>query len=491
MAPDGQTGAKAAIAATGSTAATGRITPKVSVRLRDATASADIYARCAVGGDMPDPLVALALGTLLVGTEAFFTVLSVLNLRHETAAVEREADWIREELAIDDPERIVDYHRAKTGVSLLKQWTILALVLLVLFSGLFADAVAGVQSLGLSTLLEGGVFVAGTLLVVRLTGIPFDLVDTFVVEEVFDFNERSLRLWTRDFLLGTAVLLVLAVPLAVAIFWIVETVPYWPVAAWALVMTFQVAMLVLKPRVIDPLFYDFERVETGELRAAVEDVFDRAGFACEQIYEMDYSSRSSHSNAYFVGFGRTKRVVLFDTLVEDMSVPEVQSVLAHELAHWKRGHIWKFVALSAVQLGVLFAIAGSLVGAAWLYAPFAVPETAYVGILLALLWLLPLTRLLSPLENHFSLRFEREADTFAAETVGGETMAGALATLAAENLATLFPHDLYETFHYSHPPIPERMRNVREIGGGGKDSPDAAGSETTGPGGTDGTGAGG
>jgi STE24 endopeptidase len=233
-------------------------------------------------------------------------------------------------------------------------------------------------------------------------------------------------------------------------------------------------MQVLKPRVIDPLFYDFEQIDGGELREAVDDVFERAGFACEQVYEMDYSSRSSHSSAYFVGFGRTKRVVLFDTLVEDMSIPEIQSVLAHELAHWKKGHIWKFVGLAALRFGVVFAVLGYLVGAEWLYAPAWAPETAYAGLMVAFLWVMPFQRLTAPLDNALSLRFERQADAFAAETVGGERMASALANLAAENLASLFPHPWYERFHHDHPPIPERMRRVREIGGGGEATDESA-----------------
>ena len=429
---------------------------------------------------MSDLLVALALPALLVGTEAFFTWLEVVNLRHESTMVDREADWIRSELGVEEPRRIVDYHRVKTGVGLLRQWTLLALVLVVLYSGLYADLVTTVQILNFYPGVEEAVYVAVVLLALRVAGAPFDLVDTFVVEETFEFNEQSVGLWVRDFLLGTAVTLVLAVPLALAVFWVVGNVPYWPVAAWGLVMAVQLAMLVLKPRVIDPLFYDFEKVEEGSLREAVDDVFERAGFACEQIYEMDASTRSSHSNAYFVGFGRTKRVVLFDTLVDSMTVPEVQSVLAHELAHWKRGHIWKFVALAGLQLALVFALLGYLVEAGWILAPFDAPATAYALLTVAALWVLPLTRLLAPLQNFFSLRYEREADAFAAETVGGATMANALGNLAAENLAGLFPHSLYETFHHSHPPIPERMRAVRDVaggpqGGGAQEEPAGAG----------------
>ncbi len=409
-------------------------------------------------------LVAVGFAVLLVGTEAFFTALSVLNLRHEEATVEAEQDWVTEELGIDDTGELLDYNRASTGLGLLKQWVTLLVVLLVLFSGVFADAVAALQATGWPILVQTAVFFGGVVVAARAFDVPFDLVDTFVVEEIWGFNNQSPTLWARDLVVGTVLALAIAVSLLSAVVWFVGSVPYWPAAGWALFVGFVLAMQVLKPRVIDPLFYDFTAVDEGELREAVDAVFERAGFACEQVYEMDYSSRSGHSNAYFVGFGRTKRVVLFDTLIEDMSVEAVQSVLAHELAHWKEGHIWKFIGLAAVRFAVVFAVLGYLVGAQWLYAPAWVPETTYAGLALAILVVAPFQRFTSPLDNYLSLAYEREADAFAAETVGGDAMADALSNLAAENLASLFPHPWYETFHYNHPPIPERMRRVREIG---------------------------
>jgi STE24 endopeptidase len=412
---------------------------------------------------MSGTLVAAGLVVLLVGTEAFFTLLSVLNLRHEERTVDAEREWVRRELGVDDPDDLLDYHRLKTGLSLLRSWVGLGVLLLVLFAGLFGDVVTALDAAIASPLAQGAAFVAGGVVAVRLFGVPFDLVDTFVVEELFGFNNQSPRLWLRDFLVQTAVSLVLVVPLAVAVLWVVEAVPLWPAAAWALLVGVSLAMLVVKPRVIDPLFYEFTRVEEGPLRTAVDEVFERAGFTCEQVYEMDASRRSSHSNAYFVGFGRTKRVVLFDTLVESMDEAEIQSVLAHELAHWKKAHIWKFVGLFAARFAIVFAVLGYLVGANWLYAPFDVPQLPYVGLTLAVLWVAPVNRLTSPVNNFLSLRFEREADAYAVEVIDGESMAGALTALAADNLATLFPHPWYETFHYDHPPIPERVRYVREL----------------------------
>jgi STE24 endopeptidase len=408
-------------------------------------------------------LVAVGLAALLVGTEAFFTALSVLNLRHEEEAVEAEREWVREELGIEDTEALLDYNRASTGLSLLKQWVTLLVVLLVLFSGTLAAVVRALEATGWPVLAQAAVFFAGVVVAAQLFDVPFDLVNTFVVEEIWGFNNQSLTLWARDLVLGTVLGVVIAVPLLTAVVWFVGSVPYWPAAGWALFVGFALVMQVLKPRVIDPLFYDFTKIEEGELREAVDDVFERAGFACEQVYEMDYSSRSGHSNAYFTGFGRTKRVVLFDTLIEDMSIEEVQSVLAHELAHWKEGHIWKFIGLAAVRFAVVFAVLGYLVGAGWLSAPAWMPGATYAVLAVAFLVVAPFQRLTSPLDNYLSLAYEREADAFAAETVGGDAMADALANLAAENLASLFPHPWYETFHYNHPPIPERMRRMREF----------------------------
>jgi STE24 endopeptidase len=399
---------------------------------------------------------------LLAGTEAFFTLLSVLNLRHQERTVEAEREWVVEELGIDDPERALAYERVSTGVGTLQSWVTLGVLLLVLFSGVFGEVAATLTGLD-SVLLETAVFVGGVVLVARLVGVPFDLVKTFVVEEVYGFNERSLGLWLRDWLLQTVVSTALVVPLGVAVVWFVTTVPVWPAAAWALAVGTIIAFTVLKPRVIDPLFYDFEPLGDGDLKTAVDEVFDAAGYRTEQVYEMNASTRTGHSNAYFVGFGPAKRVVLYDTLVDGMDTAAIQSVLAHELAHWREGHIWKFVGFAALRLAVVFVALGALVASGVVYLPVAAPQTPYVGLFLGALVLAPLNRLTSPLENYVSLQYERDADAYAVEVTGGAAMARALSTLAADNLSVPFPHPWYETFHYDHPPIPERIRRVRDL----------------------------
>ncbi|MFB6354538.1 MAG: M48 family metallopeptidase [Halobacteriales archaeon] len=412
-------------------------------------------------------LRSVAFLAVLVGTEAFFTWLEVVNLRYGERRLAERADWVSERLDVDDPGRLADYQRARTGLGTLGTWVLLGVGVLVLVSGLFADAVSALQHVGIGPIGRGAVFFAGVAVSGYLVSLPFDAVETFVVEELFGFNEQSVRLFLRDATLQLAISAVLAGLVGGALVGVVRAVPrWWAVAGALLFLGFSLAMQVVYPRVIAPLFYDFEPIESGDLREAVDDVFDRAGFTCEQVYEMDASRRSRHSNAYFVGFGRTKRVVLFDTLVEQMTLPELQSVLAHELAHWQESHVWKLLAAGVVQVGVLLGVAQVLLASGWLAGLFGVPPGATAAeLFLALLLVYPLNRWLAPVTNRLSLAFERTADDFAVETTAVAPMVDALTTLVGENLSNPFLHPWYEAFHASHPPVPERIRRLEERAG--------------------------
>ena len=399
---------------------------------------------------------------LVVGTTGFFVALAVLDVRHAERTVRERADWLAETLGVDDPDRLLDYHRLTTATSQVESVVVLGVVLLLLYTGAFGAAVEAVTSALSNQLLAGTVIFVGATLAMQVISLPFDVLSTFGIEEAFGFNQQSPRLFVRDKLVGTAVTVVLVGILGAGVLFAVQTVPgFWWLAAAGVMVAFMLVSQVLLPRVIMPLFYDFEPIEDGDLRDAVEDVFERAGFTCDQVYVMDASSRSSHSNAFFTGFGRTKRVVLFDTLVEQMDDEAVQSVLAHELAHWKKAHIWKNLVASAVRIAVLLFVAQFLVESTWLYEMFSVPQTPAAGLLLAALWLQPLDQLTRPLRNKLWLSYEREADAFARDVMGsGEPLADALANLTSENLSNPFPHPLYETFHYTHPPVPERIHTL-------------------------------
>ncbi|WEL20342.1 M48 family metallopeptidase [Halorhabdus sp. BNX81] len=403
--------------------------------------------------------------TLLVGTTGFFTALAALNVRHAERTVAEETDLVTERLGIEDPEELLAYNRLGTALGELRTWVTLIVVLLVLYSGLYADAVAALEATGWPAFARGTALVVGSVLALQAFTLPFDVVETFVIEEQFGFNQQTLQLYARDQLVSLVVTVVLVGVLAAAIFIAIDALGgLWWVAAWALFVGFALLMQVLYPRVIAPLFNDFDPIESGDLHDAVTDVFDRAGFDTDSIYEMDASRRSSHANAYFIGFGRTKRVVLFDTLIEQLSIPSVQAVLAHELAHYDRGHIWKQLGASVIWMGALLFGVSLLVETTWLYEMFGIAgQPVYAGLVLAVLWLVPVSQLSAPLTNRLSLAHEREADAFAVEVMGAEPMADALADLTSENLSNPFPHPLYETFHYDHPPVPKRLQHIRTL----------------------------
>jgi STE24 endopeptidase len=424
-------------------------------------------------------LSALVLAGLLGGVQAVETVLDGLNLRYGASAVRDAEAWVRDALGVDDPEEMLSYQRSKTILSGLQSWLGVLALLAVVVSGVYGDVAAALSATGLPSVVQGIVLLAGAVLAGRVLSAPFDAYETFVVEERFGFNNQTVGLWLRDLVVGTVVAIAFGGFVAGAVLLAVAALPtVWPVVGWAVVVGFSLLMMIVYPRVIAPLFNDFEPIEDGELREAVEDVFERAGFECEQIYEMDASRRSSHSNAYFVGFGRAKRVVLFDTLVDQMDRTAIQAVLAHELAHWKKAHIWKQVAASAVQMAVVFAFLWWVTTSQWVYAAFGLPSETYAALGIGLLYATPILSLTAPLTNRLSLAHEREADDFAAETMGGATaMTRALETLAGENLSNPFPHPAYAAFNLTHPPIPERIRRLRERYG---DADDRGGNVETG-----------
>jgi STE24 endopeptidase len=406
---------------------------------------------------------------LLVGTTALSTTLSILNVKHGAREMRANADWLAEYLGIDDPTEIINYQRAGTGLSLIQSWVGVLVLLGALYAGVVTGAVEGLAATGLHPVVQGVAFFLGLFVANRLLSVPFDLYSTFVIDEQFEFNETTARLWVRDFVVGTLVGSVILGALTGALLALVETFSTvaWVGGGWLLVIAFMLVMQVLYPRVIAPMFNDFEPIETGDLRDRIEAVFDRAGFEAEEIYTMDASRRSNRVNAYFAGFGKAKRVVLFDTLVEKLEGPQVEGVLAHELAHWKRNHIWKRLGASAVQIGVVLAILGYLSTTTWVYDLFGLPtEATYAGLFVAVLVTFPLLELSAPLVNKLSLAHEREADTFAVAVMGDdEPMVGALSKLASENLANPFPHPWYAAFNHDHPPIPERIRLIQEEAG--------------------------
>lgn len=301
------------------------------------------------------------------------------------------------------------------------------------------------------------ILVAGILL--SLPGLPLDWWDTFRIETRFGFNKSTLGLWIVDKVKGMLLALVIGFLLLWALLALVRVAgSLWWVWGFALFFGFQLLMMVLYPRLIVPLFNKLTPLPEGELRTRLMALSERTGFKASTIEVIDGSKRSGHSNAYFTGFGRFRRIVLFDTLIAQLTPEELEAVLAHEVGHYRCGHIPKMLAVSAAMVFGGFALIAWLAGSTWFNPGFGLPagELAPTFLLFGLLSGLA-TFWLTPLGGFFSRKHEYEADAFAREAMGGPApLIGALHKLSGKNLSNLTPHPVFSAFYYSHPTLVER-----------------------------------
>lgn len=390
-----------------------------------------------------------------------------VNLRYVQARKDAVPEGFRDFIDLETYRKSIDYTAAKTRFSIvsdLYDGLILALVLILgllpwlyaLFSGWFGDGVWG-QGLVL--------FFIGLLL--SVPSLPFGWWGTFKLEARFGFNKSTQQLWLADKLKGTVIGFIIGYPLLTLLIYLVGVAgALWWVWGFAVFFLFQLVMVVLYPMVIMPLFNKLEPMEAGELRSRLFALADRTGFQAQTILVMDGSKRSGHSNAFFAGFGKFRRIVLFDTLIEQMETAELEAVLAHEIGHYKLGHIPKMIALSAVSSLGMFAVLGWLAQADWFTRAFFFDASADGRIVPVLLLFMLLSGLvtfwLSPLTSGLSRKHEYEADAFARKAMGSfEPLSNALRKLHKENLSNLTPHPLYSRFHYSHPTLVERESALR------------------------------
>jgi STE24 endopeptidase len=357
--------------------------------------------------------------------------------------------------------RAADYTLAKSRFASCEQVFDAAVLATVLFGGMLPPLWARCDALAPGAAWTGALFLAGLGVLLTVPGLPLDWWAHFRLEAKFGFNKTTPRLWVTDQIKSTLLGLAIGFPLAWALLAVVHLAgARWWIWGFALLFGFQLLMIVLYPKLILPLFNKLAPLPEGELRRRLLELADRTGFRAQTIEVMDGSKRSGHSNAFFTGFGRFRRIVLFDTLVAQLAADELEAVLAHEIGHYKRGHIPKHLAIMAVmQLGG-FALVAWLAQAPWFNASFGLPAGSLAPAFL-LFGLLsgPVLFWVSPLNYWLSRRNEFEADAFARNAMGSATaMVGALRKLAQKNLSNLTPHPLYITFYYSHPTIIERER---------------------------------
>jgi STE24 endopeptidase len=299
-----------------------------------------------------------------------------------------------------------------------------------------------------------------------LIDLPFTLYQTFVIEERFGFNKMSLKLWLGDLLKSSLVGALIGLPIAALILWLMGAAgSLWWLYAWLFWMGFNLLLLVIYPTLIAPLFNKFQPLEDDVLKTRVTALMQRCGFAAKGLFVMDGSKRSAHANAYFTGFGASKRVVFFDTLLKQLSPGEVDAVLAHELGHFKHKHVIKrIVGMFAMSL-VGFALLGYLSQQVWFYLGLSVrpmpggPNDA-LALLLFMMAAPVFSMFISPIFAQFSRKHEFEADAYAVAQTSGTDLKNALLKLYEDNASTLTPDPLFVKFYYSHPPAFERLARM-------------------------------
>ena len=430
---------------------------------------------------MQDPAVFSPSSTLTLGFAAVLLIgllvklwLASRQIRHVARHRNAVPAAFASNITLAAHQKAADYTIAKARFGLLE----LALGTAVLLGW---TLLGGLNLLNQTLLswLGGGMLqqlsvLAGFVLISGLIDIPVTLYQTFIIEERFGFNKTTLKLWLLDMLKSSLVGIVIGLPIAALILWLMGTAgPQWWLWAWSAWMGINLLLLMVYPTFIAPLFNKFQPLEDVALKARVTALMQRCGFAAKGLFVMDGSKRSAHANAYFTGFGAAKRVVFYDTLLNKLAPAEVDAVLAHELGHFKHKHIiQRIVTMFALSL-VGFALLGWLSTQVWFYTGLGVipnmsgaPNDA-LALLLFMLVAPVFTFFIGPLSAQVSRKHEFQADAYAVKQTSGQDLSTALLKLYEDNASTLTPDPVFVKFYYSHPPASERLARMAQGAGQG------------------------
>lgn len=394
--------------------------------------------------------------------------LDSINMHYARSLADRVPDAFLDFIDLATYQNSIRYTEAKTRFSIISD----------LYDSLIC---AGVLLLGilpwlynvLSGVLGFGVWGQACVLflvsiILGLPALPFDWWGTFKLEGRFGFNKSTVSLWFMDKIKGLIIGFIIGFPLlALLIYLVTATGSLWWLWGFAVFFIFQLVMVVAYPMFIMPLFNKFKPLEEGALKERLIALAERTGFKAQTILVVDGSKRSGHSNAYFSGYGKFRRIVLYDTLIEQMDEEELEAVLAHEIGHYKLGHIPKMIAFSGLSTFLMFVMLGWLSNGSWLAEAFYFDAEVAGNIVPIFLLFVMLSGLvtfwLSPLTSRLSRRHEYEADAFARDAMGSAVpLSQALRKLHKENLSNLTPHPLYSSFYYSHPTLLERESSMRQ-----------------------------
>ena len=364
-------------------------------------------------------------------------------------------------------QKAADYTQTRTRLAMIEAVFDTAVLLVLTLGGGIAALVRLTGDLNVGKLWQDLALIVMLVIVTGVASLPFGLWQTFVIEARFGFNRTRFKLWLTDLVKGVLIGAALGLPLAaVALMLMREAGSFWWLWAWAVWIAFQALMLALYPAVIAPLFNTFSPLPAGAARERIEGLLARCGFAGRGLYVMDGSKRSSHGNAFFTGFGRAKRIVFFDTLLERLAPEEVEAVLAHELGHFHLKHVGKRMVWTALGGLAFLALLAWLMTAPWFFEGVGVPpalDRPGVALVLFAMVLPAFTFLLAPIAALYSRKHEFEADAFAVAHASGSALVHALVKLYQDNASTLTPDPLHSTFYDSHPPAAIRIARLQAV----------------------------
>lgn len=419
------------------------------------------------GGMNASLLLTLTLVAALLSQVALQFWLNARQVRHVARHREAVPPAYAQTMRLPDHQKAADYTLSKARLSQVD----IALDAAVLLGWTLLGGLAALNQVLLDWMGPGMAqqmaLVLGFILVGALIGLPLSLIQTFGVEQRFGFNKITPALWLSDMAKGLVLGLVLGLPLLWVVLWLMQAGgAWWWLWAWGVLVAWQLVMMAIAPNVIMPLFNKFTPLDDESLKARVQGLMQRAGFTAKGFFVMDGSRRSAHSNAFFTGFGASKRVVFFDTLLKQLSPAEMEAVLAHELGHFKHKHILKMMLSKFAMMLAGLALLGWLAQQFWFYTGLGVmPNLTGSNNALALVLFMLLTPVfsffLAPLSSWRSRQAEFEADAYAVSQTPHQDLSSALLKLYQDNASTLTPDPWYVKFYYSHPPASERLQRMR------------------------------
>ena len=398
---------------------------------------------------------------VLIGSCLLDVLVNWLNVRQLTTRLPSEFEGYYDAARYQTAQ---DYLRANTWLAMIKAIIFTTLIVAFILAGGFALVDQAARHFQVGPIVTGLIFAALLMIPLFFIQLPFAVYETFVIEERYGFNRMTIGTFVLDLLKSVVLVGVLGALALALVLWFFEKAGSWAwVYAWLGLFGFQLFLVFIAPVAIMPLFNKFTPLPAGELRQAIETYARSQDFKMQGVYVMDGSKRSSKANAMFTGFGRFRRIVLYDTLIKKHTVPELVSVLAHEIGHYQRRHIFKFLLISLVSSGLMFFILSLVIRAPALFQAFGVATpSVYAGIVFFGLLYTPIDMTFSIFSNWASRRFEYQADTFAVVSLNQpESMITALKKLSVDNLANLTPHPLKVFCDYSHPPVLQRIAAIR------------------------------